>query len=210
MDVYDVSETTIQNWLRSLKNEGMIEVVIEKKGMVSHRKIYVENFPSKEEIKIISPTLRNLSPRHSENDTLDTQKSESVIDNITQSSITEQIKQVVVVVSREGSQDKKKLELGDVYGYAIKFKKDWLSSEIEEAWKRLCSSKHLIEDELKYIEGIINKIRINELHKTKKEKTSCQPKKASQKSSERSSDYYAANATSEAPLAKFARQNGLS
>lgn len=40
--IYDVDERTIKRWLESLKDAGFIEVVLDKKGFVTRRKIYTD------------------------------------------------------------------------------------------------------------------------------------------------------------------------
>lgn len=79
MDAYGVSETTIQNWLRSLKEVGFIEVVIEKKGFVTHRRISITKNWNDPVFKENSTTLRKRSGRETETEVSETSKSESII-----------------------------------------------------------------------------------------------------------------------------------
>ena len=66
-----------------------------------------------------------------------------------------ELKQLVVVV--EG---KKAFTKDDAFFGANKFRKDWTSDEIEDAYEVLKVSNSEIQDPLAYIEGVINKKRI--------------------------------------------------
>jgi DNA-binding transcriptional ArsR family regulator len=79
MDAYGISESTVKNWLKSLKDEGFIEVILEKKGFVTHRKISIINNWNNPSIKNNSTTCRNRHPRETENDIHDVSKSDCII-----------------------------------------------------------------------------------------------------------------------------------
>jgi DNA-binding MarR family transcriptional regulator len=102
----------------------------------------------------------------------------------------------------------------DIHAICIRQKRDWTPEEIDEAWRIYSSSTNQISDPIKYIEGIINKNRINQSNKKPKRKEkSCQKitnsSQTSQKPSNRGNESYSEKDMSESPLAKFARQNGL-
>lgn len=101
----------------------------------------------------------------------------------------------------------------DIHSLNFKLRKGWSSEEIEDAWNRYESSKSDVDDIVKYIEGIIKKIRLTKDNEKQKEPKPCQKatntSPISKKPSSNANLYYAAGATSESPLAIFARQNGL-
>lgn len=111
---------------------------------------------------------------------------------------------VVVVPDQPGTE---KLKMDDVYHWNTKAKKDWSSNEIEEAYKAYLNSKSVIEDPLRYIEGIIKKKRT--LTQIKKETKPCHTNNSGKKSSPTKNEFYSENDTHKAPLAIYARQIGL-
>ncbi len=58
----------------------------------------------------------------------------------------------------------------DLYFSCSKLKKDWSPEEMESAYEKYSISNQIISDPLKYIEGIINKTRINSQNNNKKDK----------------------------------------
>jgi len=71
------------------------------------------------------------------------------------------------------------LELDEIYRKAIGLKKDWLPTEIAEAWQILCSYEGRVNDLWRFIEGTIDKMRIKlnfeKMNSKKKETKECQP-----------------------------------
>lgn len=96
----------------------------------------------------------------------------------------------------------------DIYSAGLRY--GWSPEEIEEAWKRYSNSKHSITNPLKYIEGIINKLRQNKQIKNqkdnscKKTQTNSQPKSVNVSRSPMVKD------TPESHLAQFCSLLGLS
>jgi len=97
--LYDVDETTIQRWLKSLKEKGYIRVDIEKKGMITKRKIWIDDRFQK-----ISPTPQKCHPRHRKDEVVDTAKMPpiSLHSNINTSSN--------VSISSSSTQDTRKID----------------------------------------------------------------------------------------------------
>ena len=73
-ELYEVDETTIQRWLKSLKDKGFIHVEIEKQGMITKRKIWMAEVIQK---NITTPQKRG--GRHGEKEVVDTAKMPPII-----------------------------------------------------------------------------------------------------------------------------------
>jgi len=73
-ELYDVDETTIQRWLKSLKEKEFIWVEVEKQGMKTKRKIWISDT-----FKKMFTTPQKCSPRHRKNAALDTAKMRPII-----------------------------------------------------------------------------------------------------------------------------------
>jgi hypothetical protein len=73
-ELYEVDETTIQRWLKSLKDLGFITVEIEKKGMITKRKIWMGEVIQK---NLTTPQKRG--GRHPEKEVFDTAKTPPII-----------------------------------------------------------------------------------------------------------------------------------
>lgn len=98
----------------------------------------------------------------------------------------------------------------DVYLFCLKRQKDWTPQEMDKAWLAYQKAEN-VEHPMNYIEGIIKKIRTLKTCKEKKlcKKIPLNPQETEKKKSLKDSGFYAANDTSERPLAKFDRQYGL-
>lgn len=98
----------------------------------------------------------------------------------------------------------------DLYSYVVRLKKDWTTQEIEDAWKIYSKNKKPISDPQKYIEGIIKNFRAVKHQKGEKKcKTTNQLENTPKKKSSSANEFYSEKDTSDTPLARFARLNGL-
>lgn len=103
----------------------------------------------------------------------------------------------------------------DFHAYAMRKQKGWTFEEIEDAYQRLISSKTPINDPFKYFEGIIEHMHKSNKSNNLKGDSICKPKsrpehKIYQKGrSRKDAGFYSENDTKTAPLAIYARQNGL-
>lgn len=115
-------------------------------------------------------------------------------------------KQENVVVKSAGQS----LTKDDIFSAGLRF--NWVPDEIEQAWKIYSSSTKLITDPLKYIEGIIHKIRQNSKTNSQKEqKCQKQQQKNMTDSSQKSKNVNVLPSVSdmpESPLAQFAFRHG--
>lgn len=134
-------------------------------------------------------------------------------DITTSTELTRTNKHVVVVKEKVPIRDSNQRDVftkDDLYCYSVRLKKDWTTEEIEASWKILAKNQKPISDPHKYIEGIIKNLR---LEKTKTGDKKCKPLKEvpsiQKKKSTTANEFYSENDTSDTPLARFARRNGL-
>lgn len=116
---------------------------------------------------------------------------------------------LMLTVNKKNSHGKEfTASLEELFSYSIRLKKNWETSEIEEAWKILCSYDAPISDWKAFIEGTIEKKRNFKSKENICKKINSAPKNSKSKQ-EKDNDFYSERDTSGSPLAIFARQNGL-
>jgi len=196
-DLYGVEIRTVQFWLESLKTNEFIFVEVIKEGMQTRRRIWIskeiQEFFAKR--KNIHADMKKMTSRHEKNDThINTTSNTEEKDCLSEPSgpgiqgppsapsfSKKEAHEGDEVSIPNNRLEVKKISKQDLISKAVREKKDWDLSEIQEAWDILKEQK-IVNDPMQFLCGTIRNLRnrrkMESLNKKmEKEKETCPKKK---------------------------------
>lgn len=153
--LYDVDSRTIGRWLKSLVDEGFIQIEHSGNNFCSDRKIYLfqNNFT---EDKNVLPPMTKMSNR-----SIYRKQQEEVVcaDSSAVADSPLEKKPVFSVEKSNSSKEKYTIERNDIFLHAIRKNKKWTTEEIEESWQTLVDYPNPVNDPFAFCEGVIKNKR---------------------------------------------------
>lgn len=178
--LYDVDVSTIKRWLSSLEENNFIKIETDKQGIQWKRKIWIspeiqKSFTKAQ--KCATPSSKMSHPQLKNEPHINTSitTEEKSVCNSGAESDRKKLKEAdrkrileetkgfsdlpTEVVKDHADGSKITVRLNDVFLASVRAKRDWKTSEIQEAWKAILAYAGPIREPFRFIEGTIDNFR---------------------------------------------------
>jgi DNA-binding MarR family transcriptional regulator len=158
----EVDESTITRNLKTLCEEGFLEVETKKTGIISQRLIYISDEFKKSLRKCIDaypPPHACLPPSAPTPTVLEEYSKERVLEDscLSDAPVGPSVSKKVKKLNSKG--EEVTISLESIFSYAVNKRPDWKIEEIQEAWSILVDCNGPVNCPYRFVEGIIDKRR---------------------------------------------------